>query len=112
MNATMYRKNAATGAEYAAPRQPEPAAAPQERPVAELDQPVDCDWSARVEAEVPRVAEPENMIGNPIRKNATNPSPKIGEVRAEHVRRVLRPTEAGLDEREAGLHEDHEARRR
>ena len=31
-----------------------------------------------------------------------------GEVGAHHVSRVLRPTEAGLDERESGLHEDDE----
>ena len=33
-----------------------------------------------------------------------------GEVRAHDVRRVLGPTEAGLDQREPGLHEDDQDR--
>ena len=43
-------------------------------------------------------------------KNADEPEPEDGEVRTHDVRRVLRPAEAGLDQREARLHEDHEHR--
>ena len=38
------------------------------------------------------------------------PRPKIGEVGAHHVSRVLGPTEARFHQREPSLHEDHEDR--
>ena len=45
-----------------------------------------------------------------MKKKPTKPEAEDRQVRRHHVRRVLRPAEAGLDHGETGLHEDHQRR--
>ena len=79
---------------------------PQEGPVAGTQERLahrraaGSEVDARVEA-----AEGER---EPDEQEADEAEPEDGEVGTHHVRRVLLLGEAGLDEREAGLHEDHE----
>ena len=80
------------------------AALPQEHPVAGADEVaadggVVADERRRVAAEHEGV--PDEEVGD-------EPETEDGEVRRHDVGGVLRPAEAGLDEREAGLHEDDE----
>ena len=59
----------------------------------------------RVEADQRR-AEPAEGEREADEEEADEAEAEDGEVRRHDVRRVLRPAEAGLDEREPGLHED------
>ena len=87
----------------------EAALAPQEHPVAavpEVDQAV-AD-NGLFEAEDAREAEAAEHEGVAHEEERHEPEPEDREVRAHDVGGVLRPAEAGFDEREARLHEDHE----
>ena len=57
---------------------------------------------------MPAVAEAAERQREADEEEPDEAEAEDGEVRAHHVGGVLRPAEAGLDEREAGLHEDHQ----
>ena len=68
------------------------------------------DGGALAVAEVRLHVEPAERQREADEEEADEAEAEDGEVRAHDVGRVLGPAEAGLDEREAGLHEDHQDR--
>jgi hypothetical protein len=68
---------------------------------------VGADRRGKPERRVAEAAEHDRVADQ---EEADEAQAEDGEVGAHHVRRVLRPAEAGLHQREAGLHEDHEHR--
>ena len=83
-----------------------PATLPEEDPVARTDEvladrAVHADERERIPTEHQRIAD--EVVGD-------EPETEDREVRRDDVRRVLGAAEARLDQREAGLHEDHEHR--
>ena len=104
----MYRKNPSTAAPPALPMPPS-AKPPFQRKTQSpnFDQrPAERSVVSEVGAfEHVRVAAEHERV--PDEEERDEAEPEDREVRAHHVRRVLRPAEAGLDERETGLHEDH-----
>ena len=82
-----------------------PAALAQEDPVAATDQRL----TDRGESSpISDVLKPPNIEREADEEEADEAEAEDGEVRAHHVGGVLGPAEAGLDEGEAGLHEDDE----
>ena len=82
--------------------------APQERPVAGTQQRFGVHRC--IEAEVAGVAEATEGQREADEHEADEAEAEDGEVAAHHVSGVLLLSEAGLDECEAGLHEDDQDR--
>ena len=83
-----------------------PGSGPQEHPVAGADQ----VRSQRVGQPEHAVAEPSEHDREADQEEADQSQAEDRQVGRDHVCRVLRPTESGLDHGEPGLHEDHQRR--